>query len=93
MKGKDEMKKFIIAASIAIAAVASSFGAAHAQSVVITDGDGPQYRHHHDHGRYGDRGWHHGWDRPHYQRARCVTKTVEIHRHGHTVVKESRMCR
>jgi len=49
------MKKFLIAASIAVAALSSSYGAVHAQSVVITDGDSPDYYHHRHNNGYGDR--------------------------------------
>ncbi|KAA0689468.1 hypothetical protein DTW90_31775 [Neorhizobium sp. P12A] len=83
------MRKLMVAAAIAMAAITSTFGAANAQSVVITDDNGPQYHHrYYDHDRHWDRDWH----RPRYQRARCMTKTVEVHRNGHTMVKETRMC-
>jgi opacity protein-like surface antigen len=100
------MKKFLIAASIAVAAMGSSYGAAQAQSVVITDGDGPDYYHHRHNNGYGDRreddgygegrddrGWHRGSDRPHFQHARCMTKMETVQRHGHTITKETRFCK
>jgi opacity protein-like surface antigen len=100
------MKKFLIAASIAVAALSSSYGAAHAQSVVITDGDSPDYYHHrHNNGygdrreddgngeRRGDRGWHRGLDRPRFEHARCMTRMETVQRHGHTVTRETRVCK
>ena len=49
------MTKFLIAVSIAIAAMSSSYGAAHAQSIVISNDDGPDYYHPRHHSGYGDR--------------------------------------
>ena len=85
------MKKYLIAASIAIAATTASFGAAHAQAVIITDGDGPGYHHRHHFDDEGQ-GWHRGWDRRHMQRAHCMTRMETIRRHGHTVTRETRVC-
>lgn len=86
------MKKILVAASIAIAATVSGYGAAHAQSVVITDGDSPDYHRQHRYYGHEDRGWHRGWDRPHFQHARCMTKMETVRRHGHTVTRETRVC-
>jgi hypothetical protein len=100
------MKKFLIAASMAIAASSFSYGAAQAQSVVITDGDTPDYYHHHHYNnddgdrrddgyadRQDDHGWHRGWDKRHFQHARCMTKMETIQHHGHTVTRETRFCK
>jgi Ni/Co efflux regulator RcnB len=94
------MKMLILAASLAIAAVTSSVGAAQAQSLVITgDDDGGGYHQRHDRDRHWDRDsqWDRDrdrdWRRPHGHQVRCVTKTEEFHRHGRTVVKNTRMCR
>ena len=87
------MKKYFVAASIAIAATFTSYAAAHAQTVVIDDGDSPDYHHHRYYDGHDDRGWHRGWDRTHFQHARCMTRMETIHRHGHTVTRETRVCK
>ncbi|ARO25898.1 hypothetical protein CO659_06740 [Rhizobium sp. S9] len=79
------MKQFILACTLAAASVLSAMPS-QAASVTITtdnprpyysDSEGPYYRHHMMRRVSDD----------------CFTKTERIRRHGHTIIKETRICR
>lgn len=86
------MKKLILAFALGLATLTSATLPAQAQSLTITTDDGPRYYHDEYRPIHRDRGWHRGWYRPRYQRARCMTRTVESRRHGRIVVRETRVC-
>ena len=86
------MKQFILACTLAAASVLSAMPS-QAASVTITtdnprpyysDSEGPYYRHHRPYSR------HHMMRRVSDD---CFTKTERIRRHGHTIIKETRICR
>ena len=93
------MKKFILAVSLAVAAIMPTYHVASAQSVIIEDGDGPRF-HHRDRDRdMGRRDWDRrhsdrrdGWDRRR-PRHDCTTERREIRRNGRTIIKETSNCR
>ncbi|AIC29207.1 hypothetical protein IE4771_CH04158 [Rhizobium etli bv. mimosae str. IE4771] len=87
------MKQFILACTLAAASILSAMPS-QAASVTITtddarpyyrDSERPYYRHHSPYYRHDMR--------RRYVSRDCFTKTERIRRHGHTVVKETRICR
>lgn len=86
------MKQIILACTLAAASVFSSLPS-QAASVIITTDDARPY--------YGDSERPYYRDRPYYRRHMmthrvsedCFTKTERIRRHGHTIIKETRICR
>ncbi|MBB4575049.1 hypothetical protein [Rhizobium lentis] len=86
------MKQFVLACTLAAASVLSAMPS-QAASVTITtddarpyyrDSERPYYRHHSP--------YRHDMRRRYVSRD-CFTKTEKIRRHGHTVIKETRICR
>ncbi|MDR9763726.1 hypothetical protein RJJ37_29545 [Rhizobium redzepovicii] len=87
------MKQIILACTLAAASIFSALPS-QAASVTITTGDErpyyrdserPYYRHHSPYYRHDMR--------RRYVSRDCFTKTEKIRRHGHTVIKETRVCR
>ncbi|EJC81550.1 hypothetical protein Rleg4DRAFT_3235 [Rhizobium leguminosarum bv. trifolii WSM2297] len=87
------MKQIIIACTLAAASIFSAVPSQAASVTITTDDARPYYRD-------AERPYYHA-ERPYYRermRARhvsrdCFTKTEKIRRHGHTVIKETRVCR
>ncbi|EJZ21138.1 hypothetical protein NE852_20140 [Rhizobium sp. Pop5] len=94
------MKQFILACTLAAASVFSTMPSQAASVTITTDNARPYY---------GDpeRSYYRDSERPYYRYSpyyrhhmmsrrvseECFTKTERIRRHGHTVIKETRICR
>ncbi|RUM02557.1 hypothetical protein [Rhizobium chutanense] len=86
------MKQFILACTLAAASVFSAMPSEAASVTITTDNARPYYG---DSERpyYRHRPYHRYYGMSHRVSRDCFTKTEKIRRHGHTVVKETRICR
>jgi hypothetical protein len=75
------MKNLLIASAMAVASVLSFAPQSQAASVTVTTSERPAPRHYADNNRHRPR--HHD----------CMVKKVKTYRHGHVVIKETRVCR
>jgi len=80
------MKQIILACTLTAASVFSAMPSQAASVTITTDDARPYYRH-------SERPYYRHDMRPRHVSQDCFTKTEKIHRHGHTVVKETRICR
>jgi Ni/Co efflux regulator RcnB len=74
------MKNLLIASALAAASVLSVAAQSQAASVTVTTSERMAPRHNVD-------------NRHHRPRHDCMVKKVKTYRHGHVVVKETRVCR
>ena len=86
------MKQFILAWTLAAASVLSALPS-QAASVTITTDDARPYYGESERPYYHHRPYYRHHMRERYVSRDCFTKTEKIRRHGHTIVKETRICR
>jgi hypothetical protein len=82
------MKQFVLASALAVATVFSAALPSEAASVTITTDNGGRHYY-----RHADRPYYRHHMLPRRVAHDCFTKRERIHRHGHTIVKETRVCR
>ncbi|TCR67906.1 hypothetical protein [Rhizobium sp. BK376] len=80
------MKKFILAAALALASIAATAIPSNAASVVVTTDNGHYGRHYDHRDHYRRDYWRH-----HHRH--CYTKKITRWHHGHKVVRRERVCR
>ncbi|MGR9297489.1 hypothetical protein ACU8L5_19610 [Rhizobium leguminosarum] len=80
------MRQIILACTLAAASIFSATPSQAASVTITTDDASPTYRH-------AERPYYRHHMRPRHVSQHCFTKTEKIRRHGHTVVKETRICR
>ena len=81
------MKQIILACTFAAASIFSALPSQAASVTITTD---QMARPHYGH---SERPYYHHHMTPRRVSHDCFTKTERIHRHSHTVVKETRVCR
>ncbi|MBY3064923.1 hypothetical protein HFO63_27060 [Rhizobium laguerreae] len=80
------MKRFVLACTLAAASIFSAMPSQAASVTITTDDARPTYRH-------AERPYYRHHMRPRHVSQDCFTRTEKIRRHGHTLVKETRICR
>ncbi|MBY5366002.1 hypothetical protein HFO91_02905 [Rhizobium leguminosarum] len=80
------MKQIILACTLAAASIFSAMPSQAASVTITTDDARPYYRH-------SDRPYYRHDMRPRHISEECFTRVEKIRRHGHTIVKETRICR
>ncbi|MBP2443434.1 hypothetical protein [Rhizobium leguminosarum] len=80
------MKQIILACTLTAASIFSAMPSKAASVTITTDDARPYYRH-------AERPYYREHIRPRHVSRDCFTKTEKIHRHGHTVIEETRVCR
>ncbi|MBW8790238.1 hypothetical protein HFO93_08310 [Rhizobium leguminosarum] len=80
------MKRIILACTLAAASIFSAMPSQAASVTITTDDARPYYRH-------SDRPYYRHHMRPRHISEECFTRVEKFRRHGHTIVKETRICR